>query len=103
MDVACGGSCTYAVGGTVSGSWGWVLLQENGGPTRRASAIGPFTFATALASGAGYAVTVKTNPAGQTCAVANGSGTNGSANETNVAVACAARGTYTVGGTVSGS
>ena len=35
-------------------------------------------------------MTVKTNPSGQTCTVANGSGTIGSANVTNVAVSCAA-------------
>ena len=47
-------------------------------------------------------MTVKTNPAGQTCSVANGAGTVGSANVTNVAVTCAAAATYSVGGTVSG-
>ena len=34
-------------------------------------------------------MTVKTNPSGQTCTVASGSGTMGSANVTNVAVTCA--------------
>ncbi len=33
---------------------------------------------------------MKTNPSGQTCSVANGSGTIGSANVTNVSVSCAA-------------
>ena len=33
-------------------------------------------------------MTVKTNPTGQTCSVANGAGTIGSANVTNVAVTC---------------
>ena len=47
-------------------------------------------------------MTVKTNPSGQTCSVANGSGTVGSANITNVAVTCSAVATYSVGGTVSG-
>ena len=45
---------------------------------------------------------MKTNPAGQTCSVANGSGTVGTANITNVAVTCTAATTYSVGGTVSG-
>ena len=39
------------------------------------SANGSFTFATKLAGGAAYNVTVKTNPSGQSCSVANGSGT----------------------------
>ena len=47
-------------------------------------------------------MTVKTNPSGQTCTVASGSGTIGSANVTNVAVTCTNAATYTVGGTVSG-
>ena len=47
--------------------------------TCRVSANGSFTFATPVASGAGYGVTVKTNPSGQACTVSNGSGTVGSA------------------------
>src|SRR5689334_19991755 len=91
------GSATYKVGGSVSGLSGTVVLQDNGGDNLTVSANGPFTFATALASGAGYAVTVKTNPAGQTCTVASGSGTIGSANVTNVAVSCTSA-IYKVGG-----
>ena len=86
-DAASGGT-TYTVGGTVSGLSGTVVLQDNGGDNLSVSANGPFTFATALASGAAYSVTVKTNPSGQTCTVASGSGTIASANVTNVAVSC---------------
>src|SRR5262245_55417079 len=68
----------------------------------RSSANGTFTFATALASGAAYNVTVKTNPTGQSCSVSNGTGTIASANITNVAVSCTNSATYTVGGSVSG-
>ena len=93
---------TYSVGGTVSGLSGSVVLQDNGGDNLTVSANGPFTFATKLASGAAYAVTVQTQPAGQTCTVASGSGTIGSANVTNVAVSCTANATFSVGGTVSG-
>ena len=94
---------TYSVGGTVSGLSGTVVLQDNGGNDLSVSASGPFTFSTGLAAGSAYNVTVKTSPAGQTCSVANGSGTIGSANVTNVAVTCAAAPTtYSVGGTVSG-
>ena len=76
------------MGGTVSGLSGTVVLQDNGGDNLTLTANGTFTFATALASGAAYAVTVKTNPASQTCAVSSGTGTIGSANVTNVAVTC---------------
>ena len=79
---------TYTVGGTVSGLSGTVVLQDNGGDNLSVSANGPFTFATALAAGAAYNVTVKTNPSGQTCTVSSGSGTIASANITNVAVSC---------------
>ena len=93
---------TYSVGGTVSGLSGTVVLQDNGGNDLSVSASGPFTFSTGLTTGSAYNVTVKTNPAGQTCSVANGSGTIGTANITNVAVTCTAATTYSVGGTVSG-
>ena len=100
--VTCAATPTYSVGGSVSGLAGSVVLQDNGADNLSVSANGPFTFATALPSGAAYAVTVKTNPSGQTCSVTNGSGTIGSANVTNVAVTCAATPTYSVGGSVSG-
>ena len=90
--VSCTGSgwTTYSVGGTVSGLSGTVVLQDNGGDNLSVSANGPFTFATPLAGGAAYNVTVKTNPTGQTCTVASGSGTIAAANITNVAVSCTA-------------
>ena len=100
--VSCSANPTFTVGGTVSGLSGTVVLQDNGADNLTVTANGPFTFATALAPGAAYAVTVKTNPAGQTCTVSNDSGTMGSANVTNVAVSCSANPTFTVGGTVSG-
>ena len=85
----CGGG-VYSVGGTVSGLSGTVVLQDNGGDNLSVTASGPFTFATSLASGAAYSVTVNTNPSGQTCTVSNGSGTVAAANVTGVAVSCAA-------------
>jgi hypothetical protein len=96
---------TYSVGGTASGLSGTVVLQDNGGDNLSVAANGSFTFPTQLASGAAYAVTVKTQPTGQTCTVGNGTGTIGSANITNVAVTCTTNpppATYSVGGTASG-
>ena len=92
---------TYSIGGTVSGLSGTVVLQDNGGDDLSVSANGAVTFATKLPTGAAYNVTVKTNPAGQTCTVAGGSGTVGSANVTNVAVTCTTN-MYSIGGSVSG-
>src|SRR5262252_3305331 len=91
---------SYTVGGTVSGLSGTVVLQDNGGDTLSVSANGAFTFATSLASGTAYSVTVKTTPAGQACTVSNATGTIVTSNVTSVAVTCT--GSYTVGGTVSG-
>ena len=91
---------TYSVGGAVSGLSGTVVLQDNGGDNLSVSRNGGFTFATRLATGAAYNVTVKTSPSAQTCSVSRGSGTIGSANVTNVAVTCT--NTYSVGGAVSG-
>jgi hypothetical protein len=95
---------TYSIGGTVSGLTGTAVLKDNGTDSLSVTANGSFTFATKLASGAAYAVSVGTQPTGQTCAVANGSGTVGSANITNVAVTCTTTPptTYSIGGTVSG-
>ncbi len=92
----------YSVGGAVSGlvSNG-LVLQNNAGDDFAISSNGDFTFATQVDSGSAYAVTVKTQPAGQTCTVAGASGTVGSGNVTSVAVNCEAN-RYLVGGTVSG-
>jgi len=65
------------------------VLQNNGGDDLAVSANGGFTFATPLAASAAYVVAVKTQPAGQTCTVKNGSGTLGSANQSSVEVVCA--------------
>ena len=100
--VSCAAAASYSVGGTVSGLSGTVVLQDNGGDNLSVTASGPFTFATSLARGAAYSVTVKTNPSGQTCTVSTGSGTVAAANVTNVAVSCAAAASFSVGGAVSG-
>ena len=104
-DSDCGVASTYTVGGSVSGliSTG-LALQNNAADTLAIAADGPFTFATALADGSAYAVTVSTQPEGQTCSVSNGSGTIASANVTNVSVTCVTdvTPTYSVGGSVSG-
>ena len=98
-------SCTanrYTIGGTVSGLTGTgLVLRNNGGDDLGVGSNGSFTFATSLTSGSNYAVTVATQPSGQTCTVSNGSGTVAGANVTNVSVSCTAN-RYTIGGTVSG-
>jgi uncharacterized repeat protein (TIGR03803 family) len=57
--------------------------------------------ASSLPSGTGYSVTVQTQPTGETCMVAGGSGTMQWANVANVAVSCTDQ-TYFLGGSISG-
>ncbi|MCC6302285.1 MAG: DUF11 domain-containing protein [Gammaproteobacteria bacterium] len=101
-DVAVSCVSTHTVGGTISGLSvpGTVELRNNGGDNLTRSANGGFTFATVLTEGSSYAVSVLTQPAGQTCTVSNGSGTVGTANISDVTVTCVNN--YTVGGTVTG-
>ena len=107
--VACGGGggggpTTYTVGGVVTGLAGsGLVLRNNGRDDLAVSATGAFTFATKLATGAAYSVTVYAQPnsPSQTCVVTNASGVLGGSNVTNVAVACTTN-SYTVGGVVTG-
>jgi N-acetylneuraminic acid mutarotase len=81
---------TLTIGGTVANLVGTgLVLQDNGGDNLPVAANGSFTFATDVAAGGAYAVTVLTQPStpAQTCSVANGSGA-ANANVTNVTVNC---------------
>ena len=84
--VSCKSDVT--IGGTISGLIGTVVLQNNGGNPLATASDGPFTFTSAVRFGSAYSVSVRTQPAGQTCSVTNGSGT-ANANVTDVAVECA--------------
>lgn len=80
----------HSVGGTVSGlAGGTLVLQNNAGDDIQLTANGKFSFATAVASGSAYAVTVRTQPLWQFCTVTKGSGTI-AADVGDVAVACTA-------------
>jgi len=91
------------VGGSVTGlgAGKTVVLSNNGTDAKSVTVNGSFTFATAVASGANYLVTVATQPVGQTCLVVNGAGSIASTNINTVAVLCTTT-TYTVGGNLSG-
>ncbi|MBC8025126.1 MAG: hypothetical protein H7Y89_03975 [Steroidobacteraceae bacterium] len=93
---------TYSIGGSVVGSTGGLSLQNSvNASTVSVPAAGVFTFATQILQGASYAVVVSTPPSGQSCTVANGSGTMSLSNVTNIAVTCTTNG-LSLGGVVSG-
>jgi 6-phosphogluconolactonase (cycloisomerase 2 family) len=82
---------TYTVGGSVGGLIGsGLVLQDNDGDDLAVAANGNFVFATAVASGSTYTVTIKTQPTtpSQTCVAANVAGTVAAANVANVALTC---------------
>jgi len=96
---------TFTVGGTISGLAGTgLVLQDNAGDNLTVAAgATSFTFATPVASGSPYAVTVLAQPTApaQTCTVAADSGTVGAADVTSVAITCATK-TFPVSGTING-
>lgn len=97
-----GSAPTYGLGGTVSGlSASGLVLANSGQKLAVSSGAGSFSFGSILTSGSAYAVTVQTQPAGETCSVSDGGGTAGTANIVNVVVACSQH-AFTLGGTVSG-
>ena len=100
-------SATDTIGGVALGVLGsGLVLQDNAGDNLAVSSNGSFTFATQLASGMPYLVTVLSPPINpyQDCVVANAAGTTGGDNVTGVAVSCTTNPNpaYTVGGTASG-
>lgn len=106
--VSCGGGGSggdppgYTISVTVSnlqpGTSVTVLDDDQDSLT--VSANGTVTFATSLANGALYSVTVATQPTGQTCTVSQGSGEVSGSN-VNVAVNCVAV-FYSISATVTG-
>ncbi len=94
---------TYTVGGSITGlaTGTQVTLDNNAADPLTVNANGTFTFSTPVAYGGSYAVTVGTQPVGQTCTVSNGSGGAVKADVATVSITCSAD-TYTIGGTVTG-
>ena len=99
---------TYSVGGTVFSSGGTIVLQNNGGDDLTLGNVATFTFPAKLASGAAYAVTVKSSPGMplQTCVTGSNAGgpatgTVTGADVTNLFVFCSPV-ALTLGGSVSG-
>jgi sugar lactone lactonase YvrE len=99
--VSCAANA-YSVGGTVSGLTAPGLVLGDGS-NHVALALGAtrFTLPTPVAEGAGYAVSVQSQPIGLSCSVANGIGTMGTSQVGDVAVTCAPT-VFTLGGSLNG-
>lgn len=82
----------YTVGGTVQNlaADGTLTLLNNNGDALAVTANGPFVFSENAAAGDTYAITVGTQPTGQTCTVSDGSGTVTSASVAMAVVNCSA-------------
>jgi hypothetical protein len=94
---------TFSIGGSLSGlaAGQQVTLLNNGADPTTLTANGSFTFATPVDYDGSYAVTVGTQPTGQTCTVTGGSGNAVMAAATSVSVSCSAT-TFTIGGSIAG-
>jgi hypothetical protein len=93
---------TYSISAAVSGLTGTkqgLALKNNGEDKLTISGNGTFTFSSRYKAGKTYDVTVSTQPAGETCTVANPTGTLES--DVTVTVTCAAP-TYTISASVTG-
>jgi len=77
----------FAIGGTVSGLIGSVVLQTNGNADLTVTTNGAFIFTMPVIQGNPYSVTAFIQPIGQNCTLANGSGI-ATANVTDIVVTC---------------
>jgi 6-phosphogluconolactonase (cycloisomerase 2 family) len=93
----------YTIGGTLSGlaAGQSLTLLDNGTDSLALLANGAFSFATPIAQGGAYSITVGSQPVGQTCTLSNASGSGLSADVSNISVVCQ-NSAFTVGGTLSG-
>ena len=89
--VGAGTAQRYPLGGTLSGlaTGTTVVLRNNGVNDLTLASNGSFQFSQQVQRGTTYSVSVATQPSGQTCSVANGSGTM-QAPVGNVQVSCIA-------------
>ncbi|AOP35086.1 hypothetical protein A0128_15300 [Leptospira tipperaryensis] len=87
VGVACSAPL-YNVGGTISGLSGNITLKNNGADSTVISANGAFTMTTPIADTTGYAVSISSQPTGQTCYIAQASGTISAADVNTILINC---------------
>jgi hypothetical protein len=100
--VTCAASGNFTVSATVTGLTGTLVLQDNASDNLTITTNGSHPFATQIAAGATYSVSVLTQPSGQTCSL--GSNSSGTATaDVAVSVTCAATsGGFTISAAVTG-
>jgi sugar lactone lactonase YvrE len=101
VTVTCSTS-SYSVSAAVSGlgTGKTVILNDNGGDPLTVSANGTFQFMVPIAYNSSYAVTVATQPTGETCTVSNSTGA-GITGNVSVGVICSTT-TFTLKAVVTG-
>jgi len=103
VSVSCSPT-TYPIAGTITGLGGatGLVLQNNGGDDLTvAASSSSFQFATPVAAGSSYNVTVATQPAGLTCTVSHGTSSQVGAPVTDISIVCNTS-TYMIAGAISG-
>lgn len=102
IQVTCVNGNPVTIGGSLSGleAGRSIRLQNNARDDLLLTANGAFVFSAPIGMGEEYVVSIRTQPAGQTCTISNGSGV-AMANVTDVTVSCVTD-AYTIGGTLSG-
>lgn len=87
LEVTCS-TRRYAVGGTVSGLSGTLVLENTLGDVWSVTSNGAFAFPNTVAHGSSFGVSVRTQPAGQTCAVSQGSSLAVTSTVSSIAIEC---------------
>jgi len=87
ISVVCS-TLAYSVGGNVAGLLRGTLELRNNSDILNITANGPFRFASQAPAGSAYSISVRTQPAGQTCTVSNAAGSIAGP-VTSIAVNCA--------------
>ena len=96
MAVNCS-NITYTISGAATGlaTGNQVTLLNNSGNATTVTTNGVFSFSTPVSQNGTYAVTIGTQPTGQTCVVNNASGAGIAADVSNIQVACTSLGVTT--------
>jgi uncharacterized repeat protein (TIGR03803 family) len=92
---------TFSLRATLSGLQSSGLVLTVNGTAVSVAQGQTASLASSLPSGTSYSVAVATQPTGETCTVAGGTGTIQSANAANVVVTCSDK-AYSLGGSISG-